>query len=150
MPNALVPAAATGLPEKTGLNRFTRRKLLTAIPVMAPAAVGAIAIMTDRAESASADPVLALIFERQRMIDIVNSECLASVSDAAFGRECAIDRKLARVRATTVAGALAAAALIRQEVFENLADPDDLGPGDLLVLGLLESIEGVLRRSTGA
>ncbi len=51
MPNASVPAAATGLPEKTGLNRFTRRKLLTAIPVMAPAAIGAIAIITDRAEA---------------------------------------------------------------------------------------------------
>ena len=131
----------------TGLSR---RKLLTAIPVLTPATVGAIAITTERAESAPADPVLALIFERQCMIDIVNRECPTAVSDAAFRRECAIDRELSRVRATTVAGALAAAALIRQEVFDNLADPDDLGPGELLALGLLESIEGILRRSPGA
>jgi hypothetical protein len=129
---------------------LSRRKLLTAIPVLTPAAVGAITIMIDRAESAPADPVLALILERQRMVDIVNGECPTAVSDAAFKRECAIDRELTRVRATTVAGALAAAALIRQEVFDSLADADNMGPGELLILGLIESIEGILRRTPGA
>lgn len=129
---------------------LSRRKLLTAIPVLTPAAVGAIAITTDRAESAPSDPVLALIVERQRMVATVNGNSPAEVSEAAFERESQIDRELTRVRATTVAGALAAAALIRQEVFDNLADPENIGPGERLILGLIESIEGILNRSPGA
>ncbi len=80
----------------------------------------------------------------------MNGDGPADESEAAFRLECAVDRKLATTRPTTVAGALAAIALIREEYLAYHYDESEPCPGDHLMLGLIDGVEHILTRATFA